>query len=144
MKEIYETNSVEETRELAGKMALSACPGDIFTLDGDLGAGKTAFSQGFAAGLGITGIVNSPTFTILNIYEEGRLPLYHFDVYRISDIDEMEEIGCEEFFFGRGVCLIEWASMIEELIPAGAVRVTITRDLSKGEDFRVIEVRRDQ
>lgn len=140
MSVIYESTSPEDTRKLAGELAKSALPGSVYALDGDLGAGKTAFSQGFAEGLGVTDCVNSPTFTILNIYESGRLPLYHFDVYRISDVDEMEEIGCDEFFYGNGVCLIEWASLIEEILPEGTVKITIKKDASRGFDFRSIEV----
>lgn len=140
MSVIYESISPEDTRKLAGELAKSALPGSVYALDGDLGAGKTAFSQGFAEGLGVTDCVNSPTFTILNIYESGRLPLYHFDVYRISDVDEMEEIGCDEFFYGKGVCLIEWASLIEEILPEGTVKITIKKDASRGFDFRSIEV----
>ena len=123
-----ETWSPEETFALGKKLGEEAAPGEIFCLDGDLGVGKTVFTQGFAAGLGVTEPVNSPTFTILQIYEEGRLPLYHFDVYRIGDPEEMDEIGYEEYFFGDGVCLIEWASLIGELIPEGARRVLIVKD----------------
>ena len=111
------THSAEETRALAKEMAAGAVPGQIICLDGDLGAGKTVFAQGFAEGLGFSGYVSSPTFTILQVYEGGRLPLYHFDVYRIGDPEEMDEIGWEEYFFGEGVCLIEWSQLIEELIP---------------------------
>ena len=107
---------------------------------GELGVGKTVFTQGFAAGLGIEEPVNSPTFTILQIYEEGRLPLYHFDVYRIEEPEEMDEIGYEDYFYGDGVCLIEWASMISELIPETAIQVTIKKDLEHGFDYRTITV----
>ena len=112
----------------------------IFCLDGDLGAGKTVFAQGFACGLGISEPVNSPTFTIVQVYDEGRLPLYHFDVYRIGDISEMDEAGYEDYFFGEGVCLIEWASVIEELIPENAVWIRMERDAQKGFDYRKITV----
>ncbi|MBO4902349.1 MAG: tRNA (adenosine(37)-N6)-threonylcarbamoyltransferase complex ATPase subunit type 1 TsaE [Lachnospiraceae bacterium] len=137
---IYETNSSRETYELAKTLAGRAKPGDIYTLIGDLGVGKTVFTQGFAAGLGIDGPVNSPTFTILQIYEQGRMPLYHFDVYRIGDVEEMDEIGYEDCFYGDGVCIIEWADLIEEIIPAEACRVTIEKDLQKGMDFRQIRI----
>lgn len=140
MKTITITNSHEETYAFAASMARAAKPGDIICLDGDLGVGKTVFSQGFAKGLGIEEPVSSPTFTIVQVYDEGRLPLYHFDVYRISNIDEMDEIGYEDYFFGEGVCLIEWASLIEELIPENATYVTIEKDVAHGFDFRQITV----
>ena len=114
---IYETMSPKETFELGKKIGLEAKAGEIICLDGDLGVGKTVFTQGFAKGLGIDEAVNSPTFTIIQEYDEGRLPLYHFDVYRIGDPEEMYEIGYEDYFYGQGVCLIEWAKLIEELIP---------------------------
>ena len=117
MKQVYETYSAEETYRLGQKFGERAQPGQIYTLTGDLGTGKTVFTQGFAAGMGIRESVNSPTFTILQEYEEGRLPFYHFDVYRIGDAQEMEEIGYEDYFFGEGVCMIEWAEQIEELLP---------------------------
>lgn len=128
----------EETFSLGVQMGKEAVPGQIFCLEGDLGVGKTVFTQGFARGLGIEGIVNSPTFTILQIYEEGRLPLYHFDVYRIGDIEEMEEIGYEDCFFGEGVSLVEWPGLIEELIPGHALWITIRKDISRGFDYREI------
>ena len=114
---IYETMSPKETFELGRKIGLEAKAGEIICLDGDLGVGKTVFTQGFAKGLGIDEAVNSPTFTIIQEYDEGRLPLYHFDVYRIGNPEEMYEIGYEDYFYGQGVCLIEWAKLIEELIP---------------------------
>lgn len=135
---IFESNSWQETYEFAKKMGEGAKPGTVICLDGDLGVGKTVFTQGFAAGLGITEPVNSPTFTIVQVYEEGRLPFYHFDVYRISDIDEMDEIGYEEYFYSEGVCLIEWATLIEEIIPKDAMHVSIQKDLAKGLDYRRI------
>ena len=137
---IAETYSSEETFELGNRLGSKAKPGEIYTLTGDLGTGKTVFAQGFARGIGVTEYVNSPTFTILQIYEDGRLPLYHFDVYRIEEPEEMEEIGYEDYFFGDGVSLVEWAELIEELIPAGAHRVVISKDLSKGADYRRIAV----
>ena len=137
---LFESHSYEETYEFARRLAGEALPGEIYTLIGELGVGKTVFTQGFARGLGITEAVNSPTFTILQLYEEGRLPFYHFDVYRIGDVAEMEEIGYEDCFYGDGVCMIEWADLIEELIPEGAHRVTIEKDLTKGPDYRKIKV----
>ena len=133
-----ESNSPEETFELGRSIGLNAKPGDVFTLLGDLGAGKTLFTQGVAAGLGIDEPVNSPTFTILQVYEEGRLPLYHFDVYRIGDESEMDEIGSDDYFYGDGVCIIEWADIIKGIIPKKHTRVTIERDLTKGNDYRKI------
>lgn len=135
---IFETNSPQETFDLAKRLGETAQAGTVYTLSGDLGVGKTVFAQGLARGLGIEEPVNSPTFTILQIYEEGRLPLYHFDVYRIGDAEEMEEIGYEDYFFGEGVCLIEWASLIEELLPERAIRITIEKDMEKGFDYRRI------
>jgi len=115
-----------------------AKPGMVISLTGDLGVGKTVFTQGLARGLGIEEPVNSPTFTIVQVYEEGRLPLYHFDVYRIGDIEEMDEIGYEDYFYGEGVCLIEWADLIKEILPEQMCRVTIEKDLEKGFDYRKI------
>ena len=137
---VIETRKPEETYELGRKMGGEAGPGQIVCLSGDLGVGKTVFTQGFAAGLGIEGPVNSPTFTILQQYEDGRLPLYHFDVYRIGDVSEMDEIGYEYCFFGDGVCLIEWPGLIEEILPEKATWVTIEKDLEKGFDYRRISV----
>ena len=133
---IIETRSPEETFALGEKIGRAALPGQIYTLTGDLGTGKTVFTQGVAAGLGIAGAVNSPTFTIVQVYEEGRLPFYHFDVYRIGDIEEMEEIGYDDYFFGEGICLIEWAELIEEILPEKRISVVIEKDLSQGFDYR--------
>ena len=137
---VYESFSEEMTYEIGKKIGEKADKGEIICLEGDLGVGKTVFTKGFAAGLGIEENIDSPTFTIVQEYIEGRLPLYHFDVYRIGDISEMDEIGYEDYFFGEGVCLIEWASRIEELIPASAVHVTIEKDLSKGFEYRRVVV----
>ncbi|MBS6956586.1 MAG: tRNA (adenosine(37)-N6)-threonylcarbamoyltransferase complex ATPase subunit type 1 TsaE [Enterocloster asparagiformis] len=137
---VYESNTPQDTFELGKKLGAQAEAGQVYCLDGDLGVGKTVFTQGFAAGLGITGPVNSPTFTIVQQYEEGRLPLYHFDVYRIGDISEMDEIGYEDCFYGNGVSLVEWSGLIEELLPERAVHVTIEKDLERGFDFRRIRV----
>ncbi len=137
---VYETHGPEETADLARSLAEQCLPGEVYCLDGDLGVGKTLFSQGFAKGLGITEPVSSPTFTIIQIYEEGRLPLYHFDVYRIGDVSEMDEIGYEEYFFGEGVCLVEWAQLVEEIIPDNARHVLIEKDVSRGVDYRRITI----
>ena len=135
---VIETRSPEETFALGEKLGREAKPGQIYTLNGDLGTGKTVFTQGFASGLGITEPVNSPTFTILQLYEEGRMPFYHFDVYRIGDVEEMDEIGYEDCFYGEGVCLIEWAELIEEILPEKVIAVTIEKDLEQGFDYRKI------
>jgi len=133
-----ETFHEQETFALGQQLGARAREGEIYCLDGDLGAGKTVFTQGFAQGLGITELVSSPTFTILQQYEEGRLPLYHFDVYRIADPSEMDEIGYGEYFYGNGVCLIEWASLIEELVPEDARWIRIEKNPEKGFDYRQI------
>lgn len=138
MNTIYETFSPEETAELGRTFGQSAAPGDVYTLIGDLGTGKTVFTQGIAEGLGITEPVNSPTFTILQVYESGRLPFYHFDVYRIGDIEEMDEIGYEECFYGSGLCMIEWGNLIAEILPERRKDITIEKDLEKGFDYRKI------
>ncbi len=137
---IIETRSPEETFILGKKIGEAALPGQVYTLNGDLGVGKTVFTQGVAAGLGITEAVSSPTFTIVQVYEEGRLPFYHFDVYRIGDIEEMEEIGYDDYFFGQGICLIEWAKLIREILPEKRISVTIEKDLDKGFDYRRITI----
>ena len=137
---IIETENPEETFALGQKIGRAATPGQIYTLTGDLGVGKTVFTQGVASGLGITEPVNSPTFTIVQVYEEGRLPFYHFDVYRIGDIEEMEEIGYDDYFFGEGICLIEWAELIKEILPENRISITIEKDLSRGFDYRRITI----
>lgn len=134
----FESFCAEDTFALGERIGREAQPGEVYTLIGDLGVGKTVFTQGVAKGLGITDHVNSPTFTIVQIYEEGRLPFYHFDVYRIGDVEEMEEIGYEDYFYGNGLCLIEWANLIQEILPEKYVQVTIEKDLSKGFDYRRI------
>lgn len=141
---IIESFSPEDTFRVGEQLAKDARPGDIYTLDGDLGVGKTIFTKGMAKGLGIGEPVTSPTFTILQEYESGRLPLYHFDVYRIGDPEEMDEIGYEDYFYGQGICLIEWAGLIEELIPKEAVRICIEKDLEKGLDYRRIRIERGE
>lgn len=139
---VIETYSPQETFDAGRRLGEQTQAGEVYCLDGDLGVGKTVFTQGFARGLGIEEAVNSPTFTIVQEYEEGRLPLYHFDVYRIGDPEEMDEIGYEDYFFGRGVCLIEWAALIGELIPEGAVRISIEKAVEKGFDYRKITVQK--
>ncbi len=119
----------------------AARAGDVYTLVGELGVGKTVFTQGLAEGLGIREPICSPTFTIVQVYEEGRLPLYHFDVYRIGDVEEMEEIGYEDYFYGNGVTLIEWGNLIRELLPPGHREICIEKDLEKGFDYRCITIR---
>lgn len=135
-----ETNSEKETYEFGVRLGREAKPGQVYTLIGDLGVGKTVFTKGFADGLGITEPVSSPTFTIVQIYEEGRLPFYHFDVYRIGDVYEMDEIGYEDYIYGEGVSLIEWANLIEEILPEHYTEVKIEKDLEKGFDYRRIEI----
>ncbi|MGI5990136.1 MAG: tRNA (adenosine(37)-N6)-threonylcarbamoyltransferase complex ATPase subunit type 1 TsaE [Lachnospiraceae bacterium] len=137
---VIETHSAEETARVGENFGRKAKAGEIYCLDGDLGVGKTVFTQGFAKGLGITEPVNSPTFTILQIYETGRLPLYHFDVYRLGDPSELEGIGYEEYFYADGVCLVEWGSQVEELLPPETRYVKIEKNLDKGFDYRRITV----
>ena len=137
---ILESKSPEDTFQIGMRLGKLAEAGDVYTLTGDLGVGKTVFTKGFAKGLGIDESVNSPTFTILQIYEGGRLPLYHFDVYRIGSVEEMEETGFEEYIMGDGVSLIEWADLIEEILPRKRTRVLIEKDLEKGFDYRRITV----
>ena len=132
---VIDSFCAKDTYKLGEKIGQMAKPGMVISLTGDLGVGKTVFTQGLAKGLGIEEPVNSPTFTIVQVYEEGRLPLYHFDVYRIGDI---EEIGYEDYFYGEGVCLIEWADLIKEILPEQMCRVTIEKDLEKGFDYRKI------
>lgn len=137
---IIETFTPQETFALGQQIGRECTPGQVYTLIGDLGVGKTVFTQGVASGLEITEPVNSPTFTIVQVYEEGRLPFYHFDVYRIGDVEEMEEIGYEDYFYGEGLCLIEWANLIEEILPEHHSRITIEKDLEKGFDYRRITI----
>lgn len=137
---IYISHSADETEALGRQLASQAAAGQVFTLIGDLGVGKTVFTQGFAAGLGIDEPICSPTFTIVQVYDSGRLPFYHFDVYRIGDVEEMDEIGYEDYVYGDGVSLIEWANLIEEILPDCYIRVLIEKDLSQGFDYRKITV----
>ena len=138
---IIESFSPEDTLELGKKMGRQAQPGEVYTLVGDLGVGKTVFTQGIALGLEIEESICSPTFTIVQVYEEGRMPFYHFDVYRIGDIEEMDEIGYEDYFYGEGLCMIEWANLIEEILPSKRKEITIEKDLEKGFDYRKITIK---
>jgi tRNA threonylcarbamoyladenosine biosynthesis protein TsaE len=138
--QIIETFSPEQTVALGQKLGRNARQGEVYTLIGDLGVGKTVFTQGIAEGLGITEPICSPTFTIVQVYEEGRIPFYHFDVYRIGDIEEMDEIGYEDYFYGAGLTMIEWANLIEEILPEHYRQITIEKDLDKGFDYRRITI----
>ncbi|MBS7238701.1 MAG: tRNA (adenosine(37)-N6)-threonylcarbamoyltransferase complex ATPase subunit type 1 TsaE [Acetatifactor sp.] len=137
-----ESEKCEDTYMLGKLLGENCRAGEVYTLIGDLGVGKTVFTQGFAAGLGVSGPVNSPTFTIVSEYDDGRLPFYHFDVYRIGDSEEMDEIGYEDYIYGEGVSLIEWANLIEDILPEQYTRVTIEKDLNRGLDFRRITLER--
>ena len=137
---VIETRCPEETFRPGEELGRKAVPGQVFTLTGDLGVGKTVFTQGLAKGLGIEEPVNSPTFTIVQVYEDGRLPFYHFDVYRIGDVEEMDEVGFEDYVMGDGVSLIEWADLIEEILPEKRTRILIEKDLEQGFDYRKITV----
>jgi len=136
---IYESFSQKSTEEYGREMARAAMAGQIYALIGDLAAGKTAFARGFARGLGIEADITSPTFGIVNEYR-GRLPLYHFDVYSIKHIQEMEDTGYEEYFWGDGVSLVEWADIIEQILPTDVIYVNFERDTSLGENYRRIKV----
>ncbi|MDD6428585.1 tRNA (adenosine(37)-N6)-threonylcarbamoyltransferase complex ATPase subunit type 1 TsaE [Candidatus Weimeria sp. HCP3S3_B5] len=140
--ERFESLSDQDTRRFAEKLAEKAAPGDVYTLSGDLGVGKTVFAKGFARGLGVTEPVTSPTFTIVQEYTSGRLPFYHFDVYRISDPDEMEECGFYDYLDRGGVVLIEWAELIEDVLPRPRTEITISKDLAGDDGYRLIEIRR--
>ena len=137
---IIETNSEKETYAFGLELGKKAHAGQVYTLVGDLGVGKTVFTKGLARGLDILEPVSSPTFTIVQVYEEGRLPFYHFDVYRIGDVEEMDEIGYEDYIYGDGVSLIEWANLIEEILPEHYTEIKIEKDLEKGFDYRKIRV----
>ena len=137
---IFESFCEKDTFELGVKIGKEAKPGDVYTLIGDLGVGKTALTKGVAVGLEITEPISSPTFTIVQVYEEGRIPFYHFDVYRIGDVEEMEEIGYEDYFYGEGLTFIEWANLIEEILPSSYHRIIIEKDLEKGFDYRRITI----
>ena len=137
---IIETRSAQETYQLGVDIGRRAKAGQVYTMVGDLGVGKTVFTKGMAVGLGITEPISSPTFTIVQVYDEGTLPFYHFDVYRIGDISEMDEIGYEDYVYGEGVSLIEWANLIEEILPEQRIEITIEKDLEKGFDYRRITI----
>ncbi len=137
---VWESFCEKDTAKIGETLAREAKPGEIYLLEGDLGVGKTVFAKGFALGLGITEPITSPTFTIIQEYEKGRLPFYHFDVYRIADEEEMFELGYESYFFGQGVCLIEWASLIQGLLPAECRTIRIEKDLERGFDYRRVEL----
>ncbi len=139
----YNSYSPEDTFNIAKEIGMKAKAGDVFCLNGDLGVGKTLFSQGFAKGLDIDESVNSPTFTIVQEYDDGRLPLYHFDVYRIDDPEEMEEVGFSDMVYGEGVCLIEWANLIEDILPESYTTITIEKQLDKGFDYRLIRIEKE-
>lgn len=138
--QVYHSYSADDTFSIGKKFGEVCNAGDVILLNGDLGVGKTIFSKGLGKGLGIAEPISSPTFTVLQIYEEGRLPLYHFDVYRIADVEEMDEIGYEDYFYGQGVCLIEWAGLVEEILPENATAITIEKDLKQGMDYRKITI----
>lgn len=137
---IIETRSAQETFEVGREIGQKAKAGQVFTLIGDLGVGKTVFTQGLAKGLEIDEPISSPTFTIVQVYEEGRLPFYHFDVYRIGDVEEMDEIGYEDYFYGNGVTLIEWSNLIEEILPEKRTEIIIEKNLENGFDYRKITI----
>ena len=140
MIKIIETNQEKETFALGMEMGINAKAGQVFTLVGNLGVGKTVFTKGLAKGLGIEEPISSPTFTIVQVYDDGRLPFYHFDVYRIGDVEEMDEIGYEDYVYGEGVSLIEWANLIEEILPEHYTEIRIEKDLEKGFDYRKITI----
>ena len=137
---VLESRSPEQTFQIGVRLGQKAKPGQVYTLTGDLGVGKTVFTQGFAKGLGIEEPVCSPTFTIVQEYGEGRLPFYHFDVYRIDDVEEMDEVGYEDYIMGQGVSLIEWAGLIEEILPENRTEVIIEKDLEQGFEYRRITI----
>ena len=137
---IFHSQSPEDTYRLGRELGVNCRPGQVFTLTGDLGVGKTLFTQGFAAGLGITEPVSSPTFTILQVYDTGRLPFYHFDVYRIGDVEEMEEVGWEDYIYGQGICIVEWAELVQSILPEQRTQILIEKDLEKGFDYRKISI----
>lgn len=137
---IRESGSARDTFMLGRELGEKAEPGEVIALIGDLGCGKTVFAQGIASGLGLEENVTSPTFTILQEYGSGRMPFYHFDIYRIHDISEMEETGYDEYVYGNGLCLIEWADLIETMLPEHYTRITIDKDPERGYDYRRIRI----
>lgn len=139
MEEKFETYSQDKTFEIGKKMGESAKSGDVIALNGDLGVGKTVFTKGFAIGLGIDEHITSPTFTIVNVYE-GDLPFYHFDLYRLCEEEEMDHIGYEDYFFGKGVTIVEWAERFPDLMPKDMTYITIEKNFSKGDDYRKLTI----
>ena len=137
---IKETFSPEETFAFGEELGKNARPGQVYTLIGDLGVGKTVLTQGIAKGLGIDEAICSPTFTIVQEYHTGRMPFYHFDVYRIGCVEEMDEIGFDDYVYGEGLTMIEWANLIEEILPDHFWQIVIEKDLEKGFDYRMIIV----
>ncbi len=133
----FETNSVEETREIAKQLAKRFSVGDVICLCGDLGVGKTAFVSGFARGFGFEGYVSSPTFALIHEYP-AKVPIYHFDMYRIENEDDAYAAGVDEYLYGDGVCLIEWSENIRSLLPQGFFTITIRKDADKDETYREI------
>lgn len=138
--QVIESFCEKDTFEAGRKLGNYCKRGDIVLLNGDMGAGKTVFTKGFGKGLGIEETISSPTFTILQVYETGRIPLYHFDVYRIADIEEMDGTGYEDYLYGDGICLIEWAELISEILPPDCVKVGILKDMQRGFDYRRISI----
>ncbi len=136
---LYKSNSQKETENIAKAFAKTLKIGDVVCINGDLGAGKTAFTAGLAKGLGVKDVISSPTFTIVNCYS-GDIPLYHFDVYRIADSDEMYDIGFDEYVSGDGIAVIEWANIISDILPEERYDITITKNLDIHDDFREISV----
>jgi len=140
---VYYSRSAEETMKTAADFARGCPRGSVICLTGGLGAGKTVFAKGFARGLSLKDGVTSPTFSIVNVYG-GEIPLYHFDVYRIKNVSEMEDTGYEEYFYGDGICLVEWAELAAEIIPQNAVWVKIEKDPAKGDDYRIININSEE
>ncbi len=144
MTTILDSYSEKDTEAIAEDLARKSAPSDVFALVGDLGVGKTAFAKGFARGLDIDEPIVSPTFTIVQIYEGGKMPLYHFDVYRLGDESEMDEIGYEDCFYGEGVSLVEWADTVRSVMPQKTVWITVEKDLTRGTDYRRITIDNDE
>ncbi|MBQ8955749.1 MAG: tRNA (adenosine(37)-N6)-threonylcarbamoyltransferase complex ATPase subunit type 1 TsaE [Lachnospiraceae bacterium] len=137
---VIETRGPEETYNIALSIGREAAPGAVIALTGNLGIGKTVFAKGIAAGLGIKDHVSSPTYTIVQQYDGGRLPMYHFDVYRIGDITEMDETGYEDFFYGDGVTVVEWADIVRDIMPDDTCWIRIKGNPDKGYEYRRIVI----
>lgn len=138
MEKLLHIASEQETKQIGEAIGRASEPGTVVALIGDLGTGKTTLTKSIARGLGVTETVTSPTFNIIREYKSGRIPLYHFDVYRIGDPDEMFELGYEEYFYGDGICVVEWADIIEELLPEDAVIIRIERGADEEErEYRI-------